>query len=128
MAAALLGSYNSRALPTLSLCFLSPAGKRAREPIATLRDSQEATWPHPNVLGRGGCSPRRTLLFLFQWLLTQHPLGEEVHTLTDEPCREQVPEGPRERGEMSQKHGLMAIPMCSKTKPGNTAVSKRSHS
>lgn len=89
---------------------------------------QEATWPHPNILGRGGCSPRRTLLFLFQWLLTQHPLGEEVHTLTDEPRREQVPKGPRQRGEMSQKHRLMAIPVCSKTKPGSTAVSKTSHS
>lgn len=33
--------------------------------------------------------------------------------LADEPCREQVPEVPRERGEMSQKHGLMATPVCS---------------
>lgn len=50
-------------------------------------------------------------------VLTQHPLGEELHTLPDKPCREQEPEEPRERRMMCQRHGVMealrATPVCS---------------
>lgn len=50
-------------------------------------------------------------------VLTRHPLGGEVPTLADKPCREQEPKVARERREMCQKHGVMAAlkatPVCS---------------
>lgn len=50
-------------------------------------------------------------------VLTQCPLGEEVHILADKPCREQEPKVLRERRTMCQKHRVMAAlkatPVCS---------------
>lgn len=58
-------------------------------------------------------------LFLFQQsIVTQHPSGEEVRTLTDKPCREQGHKVARERRKMCQKYGVMAAlkatPVCSR--------------
>lgn len=50
-------------------------------------------------------------------VLTQYPLGKEVHMLADKPYREQEPKVPRERRKMCQKHRVMAAlkatPVCS---------------
>lgn len=115
LVAALLGSGNSRALPTTSLGLQSPADKRAVEARShswTLPEpAQEATRACPNILGRRQRMQSKEHISVslpMVNVLTQHPLGEEVHVLADKPCREPEPKVPRERRKMCQKHGVMA--------------------